>query len=159
MVYDLLNSSIVYKDTDGYACWRALFTKDNKVASYSSEPNTYLCKIENTNLSSSILHGKSLLTFSPDGRYVALSEQGYIKYNGGLYGIDWGHMPSTSVYVRSVDNPTLDIMPLINDLSDSEITGGKVKNTTASCSFSIDNKKLMMVGSDGVVIIRNLYLD
>lgn len=68
-------------------------------------------------------------------------------------------MPSTSVYVRSVDNPTLDIMPLINDLSDSEIIGDKVKNTTASCSFSIDNKKLMMVSSDGVVIIRNLYLD
>lgn len=159
MIYDLLNRNVVYKNTDGDACWRALFTMDNKVASYSSTPNTYLCKIENTNLSSNTLYGKSFLTFSPDGKYMALSEQGYIRCNMEKNGIEWGHMPSTSVYVRSVDNPTLDIMPLINDLSDSEIIGSKVKNTTASCSFSIDNKKLMMVGSDGVVIIRNLYLD
>lgn len=159
MIYDLLNRNVIYRDADGDACWRALFTMDNKVASYSSTPNTYLCKIENTNLSSNTLYGKSFLTFSPDGKYMALSEQGYIRCNMEKNGIEWGHMPSTNVYVRQVDNPDIILMPVINDLSDHGVGDTHIKCTTASCSFSIDNKKLMMVGRDGVVIIRNLYLD
>ena len=159
LVYDLLNRNVVYKNTEGDACWRALFTKDNKITSYSSAPNTHLCKIENNNLSFSTLYGKSFLTYSPDGKYMALSDQGYIRYNMGRNGLEWGHMPSTNVYIRLVDNPDETLIPIINDLSDYGVGDTHIKCTAASCSFTSDNKKLMMTGSDGVVIIRNLYLD
>ena len=33
------------------------------------------------------------------------------------------------------------------------------KNSVASVSFSSDNRKLMMVSNDGVVVIRNLHFN
>ena len=93
---------------------------------------------------------------------MALSKQSYVRYNGGEYGQDWGHMPSTSVYIRPITTDlTNDVDLVINDLSDyaNGISGVCDKRTAASCSFSLDNKKLMMVGNDGVVVIRNLNLD
>lgn len=163
MVYDLCANRVMVRKTDSYACWRTLFTQSNVVASYSSNPNTYI-GYETDNQYRERLQmiiDKNVLTFSPDGKYMALSNQGYIRYNGGSFGKDWGHMPSTDVYIRAIDDPTQDICPVINDLSDygEGISGTLTRSTTASCSFSADNKKLMMVGSDGVVIIRNLYLE
>ena len=162
MVYDLQTCSVICKKADGNACWRTAFTKSNIVVSYSSEPNTYIKDInsQDTPLLTSIC-GKNFLTFSPDGKYMALSNQSYVRYNGGEYGQDWGHMPSTSVYIRSVNNLKEDIVPIINDLSDciNGVSGVCEKRTAASCSFSLDNKKLMMVGNDGVVVIRNLNLE
>ena len=162
MVYDLQTCKVICKKTDGNACWRTAFTKSNIVVSYSSEPNTYIKDInsQDSPLLNSI-YGKNFLTFSPDGKYMALSNQSYVRYNGGEYGQDWGHMPSTSVYIRSVNNLKEDVVPIINDLSDciNGVSGVCEKRTTASCSFSLDNKKLMMVGNDGVVVIRNLNLD
>ena len=46
-----------------------------------------------------------------------------------------------------------------NDLSDQGIADTSRAKSVASVSFSNDNKRLMMVGKDGVVIIRNLHLD
>lgn len=162
MVYDLQTCSVICKKTDGNACWRTAFTKSNIVVSYSSEPNTYIKDINSQDapLLNSI-YGKNFLTFSPDGKYMALSNQSYVRYNGGEYGQDWGHMPSTSVYIRPVTDLTNDVIPVINDLSDyaNGISGVCDKRTAASCSFSLDNKKLMMVGNDGVVVIRNLNLE
>lgn len=163
MVYDLQTCKVIYKKTDGNACWRTAFTKSNIVVSYSSEPNTYIKNInsQDAHLLNSI-YGKNFLTFSPDGKYMALSKQSYVRYNGGEYGQDWGHKPSTSVYIRPITTDlTNDVDLVINDLSDyaNGISGVCDKRTAASCSFSLDNKKLMMVGNDGVVVIRNLNLD
>lgn len=171
LIYDLVNKKVIRKEPVRMACWRTMFTKAGLVASYSSDPNTYVGLVTEMSLVESHgvrcddctdnfvkLSGKNLLTFSPDGKYMALSNQGYVRYNGGVYGVDWGHMPSTSVFVCEAKSPYHLICPEINDLSDSGIQGSHATKTAVSCSFSIDNKKLMMVGSDGVVIIRNLHI-
>ena len=44
------------------------------------------------------------------------------------------------------------------DLSDEGIEGTGKAKSVSSVSFSKDNSKLMMVGRDGVVIIRNTHL-
>jgi hypothetical protein len=103
----------------------------------------------------STIAGRNFLAVSPDGKYIALSNQGYIRYNGGTYGKEWGHMPSTIVYIHSLDSTYHQVIPEINDLA-TNIRDVNQASTTTSCSFSLDNKKLMMVGNDGVVIIRNL---
>ena len=94
-----------------------------------------------------------------------MSNQGYTsKYDEfGEPRDEWGHEPSTFVEIRSLsdtDNPLISF----NDLSEFGIAGcsdkhGNCPKSVASVAFSNDNKRLMMVGKDGVVIIRNLHLD
>lgn len=104
------------------------------------------------------------MTFSPDGEYAALSNQGYIsKYDRyGNERIGWGHQPSCEVFI--VKSSQMDsTLKTYSDLSDRGISGlsdrrHNFPKTIASVSFSNDNKRLMMVGNDGVVIIRNLHL-
>ena len=72
---------------------------------------------------------------------------------------NWGHQPSTNVYIHCVNDPDKQIMPTIDDLSDAGIADTNKTQSVSSCSFSLDNKKLMMVGKDGTVVIRNLHLD
>lgn len=163
LIYDVVEERIVFKSTSSYAVWCTAFTKDGIVAAYSSEPNTYIhtCPYDGQVTE---IKGKSFMTFSPDGRYVALSKQGYVRYNGGEYGSCWGHMPSTEVYLYSIEKKNdkivySQVLPTINDLSENGIAGVCTRSASISfCSFSYDNKKLMMVGNDGVVIIRNIYV-
>lgn len=157
LVYDLERDVVIKKVTDSNACWRTAFTKSNKVVSYSSDPHTYIfdSSKNDTNKGLSTIAGRNFLAVSPDGKYIALSNQGYIRCNGGTYGKEWGHMPSTTVYIHSLDSTYHQVIPEINDLS-TNIRDVNQASTTTSCSFSLDNKKLMMVGNDGVVIIRNL---
>ena len=100
------------------------------------------------------------MTYSPDGEYFALSSQGYIsKYDkDGNIQIGWGHQPSSLVEIRATGNFSKDIISF-HDLSEEGIADSSVKRSVASVSFSDGNKRLMMVGKDGVVIIRNLHLD
>ncbi len=161
LVYDLFNRKEVIRVTDSYAIWRTAFTQYGLVASYSSTPTTYLQDL--TKLNKSLIgedslpkiEGKNFLAFSPDGALMALSKQGYVCYNG--IGNNWGHQPSTEVFVYTAD--TLIEVATYNDLPDVEIGGIKESQTTAAVSFSMDNKKLMMVGKDGTVVIRNLHLN
>jgi hypothetical protein len=107
-----------------------------------------------------IIEGHNFLTFSPDGMYFALSQQGYIsKYdvNGNVHNI-WGHQPSSLVDIRSVLSQG-NTLTEFSDLGDSGISETSRRASVASDSFSNDNKRLMMVGEDGVVIIRNLHLE
>ena len=160
LVYDLERDAVIKKVTDSNACWRTAFTKSNKVVSYSSDPHTYIfdSSKNDTNKGLSTIAGRNFLAVSPDDKYIALSNQGYIRYNGGTYGKEWGHMPSTTVYIHSLDSIHHQVIPEINDLA-TNIKDVNQASTTTSCSFSLDNKKLMMVGNDGVVVIRNLNLD
>lgn len=100
---------------------------------------------------------------------MALSEQGYVsKYDQfGNERSQWGHRPSSLVEIRQSVNPKR-ILMRFNDLSEynnsndrheSGIEDTYKRHSVASVSFSNDNKKLMMVGKDGVVIIRNLHLE
>jgi hypothetical protein len=165
IVYDLLyNREIIHENTRR-AVWMTAFTKSNTLAAYTSDPNTFFALNESEYkfdaFESQLLKNRSFLTFSPDGSYFALSKQGYVsKYdiNGELnYG--WGHQPSSFVELRTVKAPNKQLISF-TDLSDTGIADVATrKESVASVSFSNDNKRLMMVGNDGVVIIRNLHLD
>lgn len=139
------------------AVWTAAFSISGHYALYTSTPNTYIGNVENESDLIKV-KGKSFLTFSPDGTWIALSEQGYIPY--GLRRINglWGHRPSSVVEIHKTSLPSIQIAKY-DDLSDEGIADTCKGKTVASVSFSKDNKKIMMVGKDGVVIIRNLHLD
>ena len=71
----------------------------------------------------------------------------------------WGHKPSSLVEIRCVEDPYNRIVQFY-DLSDAGIDGVATQATcVAAVSFSNNNKRLMMVGKDGVVIVRNLNFD
>lgn len=160
ILYDMQEQKELFpKFSNGYilAVWTAAFSVKGQYALYTSTPNTYIGDVENEASFTKII-GKSFLTFSPDGTWIALSEQGYIPY--GVKRIDgiWGHRPSCVVDIRKSSSPEVQIAKY-DDLSDEGIADMCTGKTVASISFSKDNKKIMMVGKDGVVIIRNLHLD
>ena len=156
LVYDLVEDEEVYKQTNGYAVWLSAFTKHGHFAAYSSEPTSYFRVVPKENDSVRKIDHFSFLTFSPDGRYVALSKQGYVAWNNGL-NPNWGHQPSCLVSVRKTYSANEKIVEY-EDLSDEGIEGTGKAKSVSSVSFSKDNSKLMMVGRDGVVIIRNTHL-
>jgi hypothetical protein len=160
LVYDIENKQKVYLKDNSYAVWTTAFSK-NMVAGYSSEPNTYMGSIEDTQDSEerniTEIEGYSFLSFSPDGKFFALSKQGYIAKRGknGEERSIWGHQPSSLVSVRTIYNPTEELVAY-NDISDVGISEVCNKQSVASISFSNNNEQLMMVGRDGVVIVRNV---
>lgn len=167
LVYDLIDKAEVIAKRNSWAVWMTSFNQQNHVAAYSSEPISY-----NSLLSDSVNGSNvesypdfSFLTFSPTGEYAALSNQGYVsKFDRhGNERLEWGHMPSCEVYVV-LSNNFGNVLSKFSDLSNSGIDGLADKDhnfskTVTSVSFSNDNKRLMMVGNDGVVVIRNLHLD
>lgn len=166
LIYDLEERKILMKKTDTYAIWTTSFNKRGMIAAYSSDPNLYFDISENHYSNEpEIIIGRSFLTFSSDGKYLALSNQGYIAKNkkDGRVRSEWGHMETTDVFIHKSSNITKEVMRF-KDLSEVGIENlwdkkrGQ-RETVASVSFSNDNKKLMMVGKDGVVIIRNLHLE
>lgn len=155
LIYDLKGHKEVFRKTDSYAVWNIAFTKHYDWAAYSSSPTTYIGNAAEKEVNETI-SGKSFLTFSVDGKYMALSEQGYVAFASGYN--CWGHIPSTKVYIYDVTNKK-PVHPEINDLSDNGIDSlGEANRTVAAVSFSSNNDKIMMSGSDGVIIIRNLYI-
>lgn len=163
LVYDLeTKSTIVHEDTSR-AVWNVAFSAINALTSYTSNPQTLFAanKDEYINMCDRdrIIEGHNFLTFSPDGMYFALSQQGYIsKYDiNGNVRDNWGHQPSSLVDIRSVLSQENTLIEF-SDLGDSGISETSRRDSVASVSFSNDNKRLMMVGNDGVVIIRNLHL-
>lgn len=167
LVYDLINKKEIVAMRNSWAVWLTSFNIRNQVAAYSSEPISYESVLtDNDNqMDVSSYQDYSFLTFSPNGEFAALSNQGYVsKYDKhGNERLEWGHMPSCEVYV--VNSCGFDeVLIKFSDLSKSGIDGLADKDhncskTVTSVSFSNDNKRLMMVGNDGVVVIRNLHLD
>ena len=164
LVYDLANHKRIAFNTSSWAVWTTAFTKNGLLGAYSSEPITYLGKLD-SEMEIDSIEDRSFLTFSPDGKFVALSNLGYTsKYDKhGNERLVWGHQPSTNVYIAQSDSPSESIK-VFDDLSDEDLVGcsnrkHNFSKTVASVSFSNDNKRLMMVGNDGVVIIRNLHLE
>lgn len=156
LIYDMAKRKVISNNKACYAVWTAAFTKEGFYAAYDSRPTLLYGNVGMIGEIEEIT-GRNFLTFSPDGKYMALSNQGYISYSDNR--LNWGHQPSTSVYIHAIDNPKTQIMTTINDLSDAGIADTNEAQSVSSCSFSLDNKKLMLVGNDGTVVIRNLYLD
>lgn len=152
----MIEQKIIAISTTSYAVWTAAFTKDGFYAAYDSHPILLYGNVCN-NEDIKEVGNRNFLAFSPDGKYMALSNQGYVSYSSS--NSNWGHQPSTNVYIHCVNDPDKQIMPTIDDLSDAGIADTNKTQSVSSCSFSLDNKKLMMVGKDGTVVIRNLHLD
>lgn len=162
IVYDLVNKSVVTHQDTRRAVWTTGFSKAGALAAYTSNPFTIFSKSKEEYEwnEDHIIDGRNYLTFSADGNYFALSNQGYIsKYDrDGNVNFGWGHQPSSMVSIRSSENPSNEIRQF-NDLSGDGIMDSSERSSVASVSFSMDNTSLLMVGKDGVVIIRNLHLD
>lgn len=165
LIYNLINKSVVAYQNTGRAVWVTAFSKSNALASYTSNPFTFFAKNEYEydydDFKSKVIDHRSFLTFSPNGCYFALSDQGYVsKYDRhGRINSGWGHKPSSLVEIRHVEDPDNQIIQFY-DLSDVGIDDVATQATcVAAVSFSNNNKRLMMVGKDGVVIVRNLNFD
>ena len=167
LLYDIEKDRIIYKRTDTYAVWVTAFNRDGLVAFYDSNPNTFI--LDSNNPGSQIIDNnpgdikdigcinrRNFLCFSPSGKYIAMSEQGYVCYSSDIS--SWGHQPSTNVYIRGCKNLNKDIAHY-NDHGDN-ITGiGVRQQTVAMVAFSTDDSKLLSVSNDGVIVVRNLHLE
>ena len=170
LIYDIENQKMVCREDTNRAVWTTAFSCNGAVAAYTSDPFTIYFDGETCNsteyiFDDHIIRTRNFLTFSPKGDFIALSNQGYTsKYDEfGAPRDEWGHEPSTFVEIRSLSD-TANPLISFNNLSESGIAGCSDKHencpkSVASVAFSNDNKRLMMVGKDGVVIIRNLNLD
>ena len=156
VIYDMEKQEVLHRSVDGVgktkAIWLASFNSSGTVAYYDSSPNTYLVK---DNGGWEKVGGYSFLTFSPSGRFLALSNQGYIPYSEDEF---WGHVPSCDIYIASINNPGKHLCHF-NDHGSSIVGTGVRRETVATASFSSDERKILSVSNDGVVVIRNLHLE
>ena len=173
LIYNLESQSVVLNETSLYAVWMAAFSKNGAVAAYTSNPITFLADSQadypNASSTDHKIANHNFLTFSPDGEYFACSQQGYVPYRNreGDINPNWGHQYSSLVEIRSIEKPHEELMHFSDLAGASDSSRQRVlgiadtfrSQSVSSVSFSNDNKKLLMVGKDGVVIVRNLYLE
>ncbi len=158
-----------------YASWVCGFSRKGQFATYDSTPDTYVLNIDERifkkktsvmELKQNIYHskkniyftyenwneikGKNFLCFSPSGDFLALSEQGYEPRTLGGY----GHQESRVVHIAK--SQTGEIVNSFTAHGD-RIFEDKSKKVIF-VAFSEDEKKLMTLSADGVVIIRGLKL-
>jgi hypothetical protein len=157
LVYDFLNGKVLHRSTSDVgktmAIWLGLFSKGGDIAYYDSTPNTFIIR-EGQEISE--IQGRSFLTFSPSGKYIALSRQGYTPYQ--CDDMFWGHVPSCDVYIAGIDNPGKCLCHF-NDHGSGIVGLSCMRETIASASFSNNDKRILTVSKDGVVVVRNLHLE
>ena len=159
-LYDLEKETIVVKqdkDQELYAVWMTMFSKTGDVAYYDSHANAYIHHAANKYIKANIISGKSLLCFSPSGKYIAFSDQNYIDYTHHP-NENWGHQPSGNIFIHSVINP-YERIDYFNDFAEGINGISESAHSVASAAFSSDEKRLLAVGTDGVIVIRNLHFD
>ena len=96
------------------------------------------------------------MCFSPSGTYIAFSDQNYIDHEHHP-GENWGHQPSGNIFIHKV-NESSTCLQQFNDLGEGILGVATRANSVASAAFSSDEKRLLAVGTDGVIVIRNLHL-
>lgn len=138
-----------------YAVWMTMFSKDGSVAYYDSRANAYV-SINSNYEDFKIIGGKSLLCFSPSGKYIAFSDQNYIDYTHHP-NIAWGHQPSGNIFIHSMDDVQTCKLHF-HDFGNGIVGVSSRAGNVASAAFSSDDRRLMAVGDDGVIVIRNLNL-
>lgn len=161
LIYDFFKDEVVHRSTftdEGgvgrtKAIWLGLFSKNGDVAYYDSTPNTYFLR-EGEKIAK--IQGHSFLTFSPSGKLMALSKQGYTPYSDDA--TFWGHEPSCDIFIAQTDDP-MACLCHFNDHGSGIVGIGVRRDTIASASFSEDDKKILSVSRDGVVVVRNLHLE
>ncbi|MBX0335540.1 hypothetical protein K3G39_20100 [Pontibacter sp. HSC-14F20] len=177
---DFNNSSNTLRLVDSFesrlphkAAWVCGFSKHGYFATYDSNPVTYVFKKPEDLLlkkpsageltpltNNSEIHqsdsylltklGKNFLCFSPEGKYVALSEQGYHPLTlGGS-----GHQESNAVHIAEAE--TLNIIDSF--IGHGDAIREDFHKKVVFVAFSEDEKKIMSMSRDGVVIVRNISL-
>lgn len=136
------------------AVWMTMFNKNGDVTYYDSNPNAFIVTAESNYQVTKKAQGKSLLCFSPTGNYIALSDQSYIDYAHHPE-LKWGHQPSGNVYIHST-NCFEQCLEHYNDLGDGIEGVACQAGSVSSAAFSQDERRLLVVGNDGVVVVRNL---
>ena len=158
---EMLRSITTYENRGLYAVWIAAFTKGGKVAFYTSVPNTYVCNSEDS-VQMERIEGKNFLCYSADGKYMALSDQGYTRYDEQCPTRDWGHRKSTTVYIH--DAETLKPIKTINCMFGDKITGSAFKSSpgreknVSFVAFAQNNSSVLISSDDGVILAYNLHL-
>lgn len=132
------------------AIWIAMFNKNNDVALYTSVPKTCLFSSKENYEKAEIIPERSLLCFSPSGKYYALSKKGYTPYC--RQPSKWGHQESIEVYVRRKDKSGKEMGPF-NDLQECKRTNIGI------AAFSLDEHRLLMISNDGGFVMRNLDIE
>lgn len=158
-IYDLEKEEVInrvenYQNCQLWAVWMSVFSKRGDVAFYDSCANTYLVRKSGNYKEAEKASGKSLLCFSPSGRYIACSDQNYIDYTHHP-DTKWGHQPSGNVFIYSVEKIG-ECLEHYNDMGDGISGVASRAGSVSSAAFSQDESRLLMVGNDGVVVIRNL---
>lgn len=158
LIYDINERKIIYQSTNTMAVWLGVFNKKSIVGYYDSTPNTYISNNISNKESYKILSGRSFLAFSPSGKYIALSKQGYIPYSpDNPY---WGHQPSRDVFIATCESKNKELAHYRDHGTVLEgYEHDRSNQSVASATFSSDDKKLMTVSRDGVVVVRNLHLE
>ena len=160
VLYDLKeNKEIIRQDhgQDLYAVWMTMFSKNGNVAYYDSRANAYVVTKKSGYKEIEVIEGKSLLCFSPSGKYIAFSDQNYIDYTHHP-NANWGHQPSGNIFIHSM-NDVNTCLEHFNDFGDGIVGVVSRAGSVASAAFSCDERRLMAVGDDGVVVIRNLHIE
>jgi len=158
-----------------YASWVCGFSKTGYFSTYDSNPDTFILYVDDNffvektsdielkqniyNFKSNIYHSynkwneikdKNFLCFSPSGEFLALSEQGYEPLTLGGY----GHQESNVVHIAKTESGKI--------LDSFTGHGAKIKDNKTKkvtfVAFSEDEKRIMTLSSDGVVIIRNIKI-
>lgn len=165
LIYDLIEKRSLCRMNTNRAVWTTSFSSKGSIAAHTSDPTTIYFKDKfdynfQEEPDKHLINDRNFLTFSPNGTLMALSNQGYIsKYDiTGKVRAGWGHQSTTFVEIRMSNNIDK-TQATFHDLSNCGIADASTPKSVASVAFSNDNKRLMMVGNDGVVIIRNLHLE
>ena len=169
----LVVKSYFESDVPETATWVCGVSTTKQFAAYTSNGYTYILELgdallgvqptrdeihkefvprENTVVESSgiwnRINGKNFLCYSPTGRFMALSEQ---RYNPITLG-GTGHQDSNAVHVVNAQEYTL--------VDSFHGHGGEIKvdktKKLVFASFSEDERNLMTMSADGVVIIRRI---
>ena len=96
------------------------------------------------------IKGKNFLCFSPSGIFMALSEQGYEPLTLGGY----GHQESCALHITATSVPTI----FDSFLEHGDIIKYDITKKVVFVAFSEDERKIMSMSKDGVVIVRNIDL-
>ena len=160
VIYDIIEGKEILRKTRNennvlMAIWMTTFNKNGDVAYYDSTPNSYIVTAESNYKEIKNIKGKNLLCFSPSGKYIAFSDQKYIDYTHHP-NCNWGHQPSGNIFIYDTNNLDL-CLEQYNDFG-TGISGLSTRaGNVASVAFSQDEKHLLAVGTDGVVVVRNLH--
>lgn len=131
------------------ANWRCVFSTNGKyIACYDSNPITYIYSLEakegaEVEKSVSKIQGRSIECFSPDSKFIVLSQHKYLAISTG--GIGW--MPSSRIFINDTESKA-QVMELTEHTTQVKFV-----------NFSADCTKLISRSEDGIVIIRNFDYD